>query len=208
MTTATVEHLLLAEARIAAEREQSEKGPVGDRLQDLADQIDKLDDRMFGGVLLIGGLVALINPVAGAAVAVKALVPSIGMLLSKYGLKYAGDTASAAELSVKIKSAEKEVLKQFRGSETSSIMNPLLGQLDLALGTSEFEFDPLLEFEPATVDFGEEDRERMLSLTYQAITNSYAAILSDKRSWTTAKLGPEDIRWLQLIANLAADDSE
>ena len=203
--TTTVEHILLTEARVEAERNQITQGAIGSRLNELADSIDKLDDRMFNGVLLIGGLVALVNPIAGAAVAAKALIPSIGMLLSKYGLRYAGDTVSSTELSMKIKSAERDVLKQFRGSKTTSIVNPLLSQLDKALDTTEFEFHPLLDVKLEHIDFGEEDRDRLRSLTYHAITNSYSAVLLEKKSWSAAKLGPEDVAWLRLIADLAND---
>lgn len=203
--TTTVEHILLTEARVEAERNQITQGAIDSRLNELADSIDKLDDRMFNGVLLIGGLVALVNPIAGAAVAAKALIPSIGMLLSKYGLRYAGDTVSSTELSMKIKSAERDVLKQFRGSKTTSIVNPLLSQLDKALDTTEFEFHPLLDVKLEHIDFGEEDRDRLRSLTYHAITNSYSAVLLEKKSWSVAKLGPEDVAWLRLIADLAND---
>ncbi len=42
---------------------------LADRTREVADYIDALDEKVFGGVLLIGGLVAIFNPLAGAAIA-------------------------------------------------------------------------------------------------------------------------------------------
>ena len=59
------------------------KEQLGKGLRALLGNIDKVDKKVFNGVLLVGSLVALVNPVVGAAVAAKALIPSVGMLLSK-----------------------------------------------------------------------------------------------------------------------------
>ncbi len=123
--TATVEHIIAADARQKAETASPCSTAIGSRLNELADQIDRLDGKVFNGVLLIGGLVALINPLAGAAVAMKALIPSMGLILSKYGLKYAGDTATGMQTASRIKKAENDVLRQFRDANTSSLVNPL-----------------------------------------------------------------------------------
>ena len=201
----TVEHILLADARETAEGAPISAHSVGSRLNDIADQIDRLDGKVFGGVLLIGGLVALINPLAGAAVAAKALIPSFGMLLSKYGLKYASDAANSREMAKRIRNAEKEVLGQFRGAGTQSIVNPLLMQLDRALETSEVDYDPILDFNADEISFGELDRDRLFKLTCQAIANTYDDVVEDRSSWEQAKLGPEDIRYLKLLRELASD---
>jgi hypothetical protein len=174
-------------------------------MNDLADQIDRLDGKVFNGVLLIGGLVALINPLAGAAVAAKALIPSVGLLLSKYGLKYAGDTANGREMTSRLKRAEREVLSQFRGSKTESVVNPLLSQLDRALSTSEFEYDPVLEFSRDQMQFGDKDRDRFFSLTCQAIAKTYQDVIDDQTACKTAQLGPEDIRFLKMLRDIAGN---
>ncbi len=199
----TLEHILISDARKVAERESTTAHSFGARLHDIADQIDRLDGRMFQGVLLIGGLVALINPIAGAAVAAKALVPSIGLLLSKYGLQYVGDTTNARELGNRIRAAEKEVLQQFHDSGTDSIVNPLLCQLDRALETTDEAYDPILEFQVEELHFGERGKNRMLHLTCRAISNAYKELLSDPSAWERARLGPEDIRYLKMILQIA-----
>lgn len=199
----TVEQILLKDARATAEHQPVASTAVSVRLNGVADEIDQLDGKLFNGALLIGGLVALVNPVAGAAVAMNALIPSIGMVLSKHGLKYAGDAISSVEVSRRIKTAEKEVLSQFRGAQTDSLVNPLLTQLDKALETTAIEHEPILDLDPARITFGEQDRKRLLRLTCQAITNTYEEVLKNRKMWQQAQLGPEDIRYLELIQKLA-----
>ena len=199
----TVEHILVADAREAVEFESLTPTSLGNRLKDIADQIDRLDGKVFNGVLLVGELVALINPLAGAAVALKAMVPSVGLLLSKYGLHYVGDAANARDMANRIKAAEKDVLKQFRDSGTESLVNPVLAQLDRALNTAEYEYEPLDDFQAEELSFGQRDRERLFKLTCQAITNTYAEVLGDLSKWEQANLGPEDIRFLKRLRALA-----
>jgi len=198
----TVEQILLADAREAAGSTTVSKESFGTRLNEIADQIDRLDGKVFNGVLLIGGLVALINPLAGAAVAMKALIPSVGLLLSKYGLQYAGDAANSREIASRIRAAEKEVLKQFSDSGTDSIVNPLLSQLDRALETSEDEYDPILDFDANALSFGKRDRDRMFLLTCQAICNTYEDVLNKSFIADRTGLGTEDIRYLKMLQQI------
>ena len=157
---------------------------------------------------LIGGLVALINPLAGAAVAMKSLMPSIAMLLSKYGLKYAGEAANARELTQRLKAAEKDVLRQFRGVGPETVVNPLLTHLDHALDTSESQYEPIADFDSDKLDFGKRDRERLFRLSCQAITNTYDDAIQDQSCWEAASLGPEDIRFLELLRDLASGQAD
>ena len=199
----TLQEILLANARDQAAADGTSPEGFGERLHDLADHVDNLDTKMFNGVLLIGGLVALVNPVAGAAVALHAVIPSVGMLLSKYGLRFAGDTLNEKQLANKIAAAEKGVLTQFKGAKTDSIVNPVLRQLNLALDTTELQYEPVLAFDSEEIEFGDKDRERFLNLTCKAIANTYKKTIADKRKWKEACLGPEDIRYLRLIFEIA-----
>ncbi|MEP3482455.1 MAG: hypothetical protein ABJZ55_24655 [Fuerstiella sp.] len=204
----TVEDILLTDARTAAQQCSADSTAISVRLNGVADEIDRLDGKLFNGALLIGGLVALVNPIAGAAVAVNALIPSLGMVLSKHGLKYAGDAVSSVEASRRIKAAEKDVLTQFRGAQTDSLVNPLLTQFDKAVETSTLEYEPILDFDPEDLNFGQLDQKRLLRLTCQAISNTYEEVLKDKKQWKQAQLGPEDIRFLKLLKQLAQLDHE
>ncbi len=63
---AMLRSLLIRQAQTEELSKPSQGKSMGDRARELADYIDVLDDRIFGGVLLIGGLVAIFNPLAGA----------------------------------------------------------------------------------------------------------------------------------------------
>lgn len=195
-----VEQMLLDEAAATVAARESEKQEKSS-LIDLADRIDKLDQKAFNGALLIGGLVALANPVAGGMLAAKAMIPSIGLLLTKYGLKQAGETLDERNLAGKIKRAEKGVLTEFHGTSTAQVVDPLLAQLDKALNTDAFEYDPLVDEPLEDEDEAVEDRGARL-LTMRAIVNTYQELLSDQRLHSAAGLGPEDIRWLQYLATI------
>lgn len=194
---ATLEHLLTSKARGQVQTEKVTAGAFGTRLVDLANEIDKLDSKMFNGVLLIGGLVALANPVTAAVLTAKAMIPSVGLLLSRYGLKYAGEAANDRAIEKEIRKAEKEVLAEFSGSNTTSVENAMLRQLDHALDTDVFEYDPMLDMQ--FDQLGDTDATRYADLTRRVIVNTYADLLRDDTNWSAASLGEEDVRWLQML---------
>ena len=200
-----LEELLANQARTEASEVAKSDGSMGDRLNNLADQIDRLDHQVFSGILAIGGLVALINPVAGAAIAAKALAPSAAMLLSKFGLRAVGDKLEERSVAKQVRDAEKQVLRQFRATPAVQLVNPVLEALDRALETDETVFDPLLEIDFHELQFGRPDRQRMLHLTFLAVSNVYEETLADPNSWSQRQLGDEDVRWLQMIAKVASE---
>lgn len=167
----TVHEILKADARETAKRTQQENA-VSSKIDEIVDAIDQIDEKAFQGVLLVGGLVALVNPLAGAAVAAKAIVPSVAGYVSKLGLKVASDTVSNIDLSNKVKSAEKDVLKQFKGSSTIEVINPILLEFDAAVKRGE-KLDLPLKFDAGKTELAWADSERFLSLTYTAVCNSY-----------------------------------
>lgn len=199
----TIESLLLDDARQNVQAKSADGLTLGSRLNGLADQIDKLDNKLFNGVLLVGGLVALVNPMAGAAIALKALMPSMGLLLSKFGLKYAGETLTTRDVASRVKAAEKDVLKQFQGVGTKSLVNPLLGQLEKAFSTTEWEYDPLMEFDVEQLDFESLDRQRLFRLSCLAIANTFEASILKESELQAVGMGDEDIRFLRVICELA-----
>lgn len=199
----TLEHLLTSEARSTVQTEKVLAGTLGTRLVDLANEIDRLDSKVFNGVLLIGGLVALANPVTAAVLTAKAMIPSLGMLVSRYGLKYAGEAANDRAVRKEIEKAEQTVLAEFKEASTTSVENPMLAQLDRALSTDVFEYDPMLDME--FDELGTTDSSRYNDLTRRVIVNTYADVLADQQQWSAANLGPEDIRWLELLATVEQD---
>ncbi len=174
--------LLIRQAQADELNKPAQGKSMGDRARELADYIDALDDRVFGGVLLIGGLVAIFNPIAGAAIAAKSLIPSLGMLASKYGLRVAEEMLDQADMKRRVKQAEKDVLNQFRGSTADQYVNAILTILERALRTTEDEFDPMLDLHSLLQgELLAEDR-RMMQLASSAVLDVFdTAIRSQKK---------------------------
>ena len=127
---------------------------------------------MFGGVLLLGGLVALANPLAGAAVAMNATLPSVAMILSKYGLKFASETATNLDVAQRIKRAEKDIRQQFKSAETLVLVNPILQHLANPISLDMWMIESeKFQYDCAECSFSQEDILRLTELTQQAISD-------------------------------------
>jgi hypothetical protein len=161
---------------------------------------------VFGGVLLIGGLVAIFNPLAGAAIAAKSLIPSLGMLASKYGLRIAEESLSQAEMKRKIQQAERDVLRQFQGSETQQHVNGILTILDRALRTNEDELEPMIELHALLQLERSAEEHRMLQLASAAVLDVFDSVLKSPRGAQKAGIGPEDLRFFQILKGVAGAD--
>ncbi len=171
-------------------------------IESLADNIDALDNKLTYGMLLIGGLSALINPLLGAAIAAKALLPSFTGLLNKHGLKPLGEKLTKTSLQSQVECAREKVQQDFAAANTIKVQNPILMELDLALKTNEQQHDPLLDFDLSQLDIEGIDRHIWQPLTIKALQHVYQDILKDKSKHQQAALGPEELRWFEvLLAN-------
>ncbi len=168
-------------------------------LQSLANEIDSLDKKLTYGMLLVGGLTAIANPLVGAGIAAKALLPGVGGLLNKYGLRPTGEKLSKYQLDKSIREAEDSVNKEFENSNTLKVVNPILQELELALRTTETEHDPLLDPNLSNGSIPELSDERWRTLTEVAICNVYKDVYENPDLHQKANLGPEDIRWLKVL---------
>ena len=168
-----LEHIVLRETREQASSEAVADNFISQNLDNLINEIDKVEGKVFSGVLLLGAAVALANPLAGAAIAMKAAAPSIGLVLSKYGLKKITETATNLDISNQIKRAEKDIKKQFKSAKTVSVVNPILYHiihkisLDMWMMESE-----KFEFQCASLDFSQADILRLTELSKKAISDT------------------------------------
>jgi hypothetical protein len=184
------------------ENDKSSKTSFGDQLIDIANDIDRVDTKLTGGVLLVGGLVALLNPVVGAGLAAQALIPGLGGPLSSYGLKNLGTHWNKKALEKEIGAAQEKVLAEFKDSETQYDINPILQELDLALDTTEEQYIP----NPKSIQNHSLLDHRKTRLTCKAIYNVYLDIMTSKKTRQNASIGTEDIEWLNQVAWTALDD--
>ena len=162
--------LLVSGARDEIENTPNDPNFMTETLGKIIDEIDKVDDKAFKGILLVGGLVALVNPLTGAAIAVNAIMPSIGLIVSKHGLKLASDTATNMDLAKRIRRAEDDVENQFKKGNTFQIINPLLAQLPQSGKLDHWLADTDdLKFMSEDVDLTQADIRRLLQLSEQAV---------------------------------------
>lgn len=168
-------------------------------LESLANDIDALDNKLTYGMLLVGGVAAIFNPLVGAGIAAKALLPGAAGLLNKYGLRPTGEKLSKIQLEKDVRKAEQSVAKEFEDSDTLRVVNPILQELEFALRTNESEHDPLTDPNLANGSIPEITHERWRELTEVAICHVYKEVYEDSCQHKNAKLGPEDLRWLQTM---------
>lgn len=199
---AMLRDLLIKQTQSAELAKPNAHKSMADRTREIADYIDALDDRIFGGFLLIGGLVALFNPVAGVAIAAKSLLPSLGLFATKYGLQFAGESLTQAELERKAKQAEKDVLQQFKGSNTITFTSPLLAIWDQALRTTESEFDPELQLNLYLKTELSDEHRSWHKLEAAAILGVFEELTKSTIAAHLASVGPEDMRFLAVLKTL------
>jgi len=171
-------------------------------LESLANQIDSLDKKLTYGMLLVGGLATIVNPLLGVGIAAKALLPSAGSLINKYGLRPTGEKLSKYQLEKSIKEADDHITKEFEEANTLQVINPILQELELALRTTESQHDPLIDPNLANGSIPELDGERWRELTEVAICHVYKEIYETPSLHKKACLGPEDLRWLKIIFDM------
>lgn len=176
--------------------ERSENTP--NTLESLANDIDSLDNKLTYGMLVVGGIAAIANPIVGATIAAKALLPSVSGVINKYGIRSSGKKLKEYQLGKSLKESEAYIDKEFKGSNTLQIINPILQELELLLRTNESQHDPLIDPDLSMGSIKELDDERWRELTDVAICHVYQDVYNTPKLHSKAKLGPEDLRWLKI----------
>ncbi len=116
-----------------------------DLLEKVADQIDGETSRISGGLILIGGVVALANPILGVGIAVKGLLPSIGTMATKAGAGYVGNKLRDWSRSSAESKLRSEVSKEVQRLKPRIYPNPVLRSLEAIATNPETDFDPALD---------------------------------------------------------------
>ncbi len=81
---------------------------IATRLETIGEEIDRQSFWVTGGLIMVGGAVAIANPLLGIGIAAKALLPEIGSKLTKFGLGAAADSVRRMGKSWRERSARKE----------------------------------------------------------------------------------------------------
>ena len=196
---ALLENLLVMSKKNETLAGLSPEPTVADHLDSLGEKIDRESFKITGGLLIIGGAVALANPFAGAGIAAKALFPSIGAKASRMGLELAGEKLRHLSEKKRDRKVEKAAKREVKNLEPELYLNPLLIQLEQAVSTSETTHDPLIA-NPHLVD--EFPNARYLRVSVRAIVSIYEEALGHKASLQSLNLHRADLAWFDHLKGL------
>ena len=144
----TTEHLirlLSAELQDKHLQKTDPESPLATRLESIADEIDKQSNRVSGGLLLIGGAIAISNPLLGVGIAAKSLLPSLGSKLSVHGVKHASSWLRSRNTQAQNSKAQKSAQSEIKKLKPEVRLNPVTQILEQALHSQKSDFDPTLE---------------------------------------------------------------
>lgn len=166
---------------------------TADQIERIAAEIDKQSERVTGGLLVIGGVVAIANPLLGVGIAAKALFPSVGSKVTNEALRFVSE-----KLRISAKRDAEEKAAQVAATEVGKLKpvvhaNPLLALLENAVSNEAPDFDP--SSQPYASD-------RFQAITARAIVQTYADILAMETPPHEARLHGYDIGWLRALSRL------
>lgn len=124
---------------------KSSSSEFADTLEKVADQIDKETSKISGGLLLVGGAVACVNPVLGVGIAVNGLLPSIGAKASKASAEYVGGKLRNWNRSSSESKLRKSASEEVRRLKPTIYPNPILRSLDAIATNPRTDFDPAFD---------------------------------------------------------------
>lgn len=162
---------------------------IADTLENIALSIDKETQKVSGGLLIIGGVVAVINPIAGIGIAAKALLPSVGSHLSKSGAKFIGNKLRKRNQSAAEKSAHKKASKEVKNLKPQIYVNSLLRSLDVIATNPTDSFDPSMIKENWADHFSP---AYYYSITQEAIREVYKGV-------ELATVAPQHQSWIRSL---------
>ena len=166
---------------------------IADRLDVIAEEIDKQSNKITNGLLIIGGIVAVANPILGVGIAVKALLPSLTSKLTTGGLDHFSGFLKKNKQASAEKDANKLAKKEIKKLAPEVSINPALTLLYTSLHTSDPDHDPLTE----SVDLWNDlDQTKSILIASEAISVIYAQRTKKNQS---PYLHKNDIAWIKSL---------
>lgn len=158
-------------SRLSSDAGSSE---FADALQKLADQIDKETNKISGGLILIGGVVAVVNPLLGVGIAAKGLLPSLGAKASTVGAEYVGNKLRSWNKSSTVSKLQKDAYKEVRMLKPRIYPNPILRSLEAIASNPRTDYDPVVDHRNWIDQF---ESLHFYSVTQEAIREIYQELL-------------------------------
>lgn len=194
-----LEELLVQSRKKATLAARPDDPEFADLLEKLGEQIDKESFKITGGLLIIGGAVAFVNPVVGIGIAAKALLPSLGAKASRLGLDLAGDKLRKRSERKRDRQAEKNAVAEVKRLKPELFLNPLLQQLEEAVSTESNAHDPLIANLSLVDSF---PNPRYLRVSLQALLSVYEEPLKDKQPAGSLALHQADLDWFDHLREI------
>ena len=159
-------------------RDDKGSSDLADALEKLADQIDSETNKISGGLVLIGGAVAMINPLLGVSIAAKSLLPSIGTKASKIGAEYVGGKLRKWNKSSEVSKLQKKVKKDVSKLKPRVYFNSILRSLEEIKGNPKTDFDPVCDRRNWVDTF---ESLHLYEVTQEAIREVYPEVLASEK---------------------------
>ncbi len=102
------------------------EGDVAKRLETIGEEIDRQSSLVTGGLVVLGGVVAIANPLLGIGIAAKALLPGLSSKLTTLGLGAAADSMRSIGSSWRERSTRNAVKSEIRRLKPQVIVDPVL----------------------------------------------------------------------------------
>ena len=173
---------------------------LADRLEEIAEQVDKETEKLSGGFLLVGGLTTLINPIAGVGMIASGVLPAITGKLAKSGAAAAGGQLRDWSKKRADQKTEKAARGEVAKLKPQVFVNPVLKTLEAALTNPSGREDPLLEGKGWQEGF---PNQRYFAVTAEGVGAVYENSLKDRQ----APLTPAMKAWLRHLSELG-DETE
>lgn len=159
-------------ASILRDKQSHDSGSseLADTLEKIADQIDHETNKISGGLLLIGGAVAVVNPLLGVGIAVKGLLPSVGAKASKAGAEYVGNKLRGWNKSSATSKLQRDAAKEVRKLKPQIYSNPIVRSLEAIVTNPETDFDPAFDHRNWIDEF---ESPHYYTITLEAVREVY-----------------------------------
>ena len=167
---------LIAEVRISALSEHRGRSGTLERLPQTATNC------CWGlalGLVSVGGLAALWNPIVGMAITSRALIPGGLGVLNTITLEPVAERVWRRRVLKEMDNAEQRLRDELSAPEAKWIVNPLLAHMLLALETTEAEHDPLLDPCIPEALLPSQVRDRWILYSVQALQATFGEFCDD-----------------------------
>ena len=143
------------------------------RLEVIGQQIDEQSSIVTGGLVMLGGAVAIPNPLVGLGIVTQALLPGLSGKLTQAGLGFAADSVRRMGASWRERSARKEAQSEIRRLKPQVVIDPVLAFLDeqVALGAKA---DPIMrELERLPEWWRQRDQRMTMSVVSEVLDTAW-----------------------------------